>query len=373
MQLSLQTHFTNLSREILKLSPGILSITGGGGKSSLMYSLGAALSQHGNNGLGARVLLTTTTRIMRPSPEQSRFFVESSFPDKLALPDIPCVMTAAAPAAPGQNPEYLRGYCAEEVDALWKRGAADWIIVEADGAARRPLKAPIAKEPVIPSLSRLVIAVAGLSAVGKAFDDKRVFRTEAFSAVTGLRPGDRLAPKALAALFTRPDGLFKSCPETAARMVFLNQADAAGALESAVDLARAILASHDDDIAGVYAGSARQTDAPCLRFAVIHPLYEFFESEIRPQLQEFRTHDHFLSEGLGPHTGNLRRVELEGKGLYACLDFYEKGQLDLNIMEKLGQDPLMQRLVPAGEEEKQKEALRRLEDALLNCPPPLPA
>ena len=44
---------------------------------------------------------------------------------------------------------------------------ADYVLVEADGAKRFPLKAPAAHEPVIPDETRLVIAVAGLSGVGK--------------------------------------------------------------------------------------------------------------------------------------------------------------------------------------------------------------
>lgn len=364
MSLPLQTHFTNLAREVLKLAPGIICLTGGGGKSTLMYGLGAALSALGNSGLGARVLLTTTTRISRPSPEQSRFFLECASHEDLVLPEIPCVMTAARPAGSGQSPDSLRGYSGEEVDALWRRSAADWIIVEADGAARRPLKAPGEKEPVIPSLTKLVIAVAGLSAFGRMYDDSRVFRSKEFSAVTGLAPGEILAPEALARLFSNPEGLFKSSPEKAKRMVFLNQADGTGALEQALRLARALLPEHNDSIYGLYAGNARQIEVPCLRFVMVHPLYPFYEAEIKPALPDVRPRDHFLPEGLSPLTGSMRRVELESKRLYACLDFYGKGQLDIHVMEKLGQGSLMQVLVPAGETERQKQALVRMKELL---------
>lgn len=364
MQLPMQTHFVSLADEILKLPPCIICLTGGGGKSSLMYSLGAAISRLGNSGRGARVLLTTTTRIMRPNPLQSAFFVESDTPASLSLPEMPCVLTAAAPAGLGQNPDYLCGYNPQELDNLWKRSAADWIIVEADGSARRPIKAPVDKEPVIPSLCGLVIAVAGLSAVGEVYDDKRVFRAGAFSELTGLRPGDRLAPETLAALFTHPAGLFKGSPEKARRMAFLNQADATGKLEQAVALAQAVLSKHDGMLYGVYAGSARQRDVPCLRFVPITPIHHFFNSEVLPELQEYSIKDHFFAEGLSLCTGRLWRVELEGKKLYACLDFFEKGQLNIDVMEKLGQGPLMQSLTAPGAEKKQKDALLRMRELL---------
>ena len=357
---TVQTHFTSLARDVLKLSPGIICLTGGGGKSTLMYTLGAALSLLGNNGLGSRVLLTTTTRIMRPGPEQSRFFLECSSHEELALPEIPCVLTAARPAAPGQNPDYLRGFTCDEIDGFWQRGIADWIIVEADGSARRPLKAPSAKEPVIPPLTKLVIAVAGLSAFGKTYNEALVFRTEEFSAVTGLNPGDILSAGALAPLFIDSMGLFKGCPDKAKRMVFLNQADASGAMEEAIRFARSLLPAQGETIYGVYAGSAKQAEVPCLRLVMVHPTYIFFEAHIKPAIPEVQVRDHFLPEGLSPNTGSLRRIELESKRHYACLDFYGNGQLDINVMEKLGQGPLMQVLTAAEDEERQKQSLERM-------------
>ena len=64
---------------------------------------------------------------------------------------------------------------------------ADKVIVEADGADGRPIKAPEDWEPVIPTFANLVIPVVGLDCVGKPASEDWVFRIERFLALTGLR------------------------------------------------------------------------------------------------------------------------------------------------------------------------------------------
>lgn len=249
-----------LSRDPAFSGPGIICLTGGGGKTTLMYALGAALAR-----TGGRVLCTTTTRIVRPLPGQTDSFEECEAPERLTLPSAPCVHTAARAAGAGHNPDYLRGYAPEEVDALLRRGAADWIIVEADGAARRPLKAPAEGEPVLPALTGAVIAVAGLCALDKAFTDTWVFRPVPFSLLSGLRPGESLSPEGVARLFRHPDGLFKTAPPEAARLAFLNQADIPGGWEAGRRLGRAVLELDEGLAPSVYVGSAKDPELACLR------------------------------------------------------------------------------------------------------------
>lgn len=349
------------------MPPGIISLTGGGGKSTLMYTLGKALADKGNNGQGARVLLTTTTRILRPSPEESEHKIECESPEDISLPEEPSVVTAARPAGAGQKEQYLRGFSPEEIDKLWEKGIADWIIVEADGSSCRPLKAPVAKEPVIPRLTAATIAVAGLSAIYKPYADTWVFRPEAFSSLTGLNPGDMLIPEAVAAIFCNPAGLFKGTPQHARRMVFLNQADAPQGLKAAVELSGAILRQMGTPFYGVYAGSAAQQGAPCLRFSMPLQCYQFFEDRIRPHLKEYALSERFFPEGIVAGFGDLTRIELSGRHLYACIDFHRKGVLDINVMDKLGQGPLLNILLTEEQRDRQEAALYQLRDLLLQC------
>lgn len=259
---------TTITGELLLCTPGIVSLTGGGGKTSLMFSLGASLAREGNNGQGARVLLTTSTRIKRPTPEQCLLNLECGSIEEISQPERPGFFTAAKPAPPGHNPEYLGGFSGDEINELMRRGVADWIIVEADGSAGRPLKAPSEKEPVIPSNSHIVIAVAGLSGIGRPFTDSWVFRPEYFSRLTGLKPGETLTPEAVAAIFCHPEGLFKGSPYNALRFAFFNQEDIPEGLEYGRRLAKAVLNQPSGHACRVYAGSARLPDAPCREFFI---------------------------------------------------------------------------------------------------------
>ena len=65
--------------DILPLKTGgILSVTGAGGKTSLMFHLAASLA-----GAGKRVLTTTTTKIFQPSPVQSKTLIISDSVEEL--------------------------------------------------------------------------------------------------------------------------------------------------------------------------------------------------------------------------------------------------------------------------------------------------
>ncbi|MDZ7599586.1 MAG: selenium cofactor biosynthesis protein YqeC [Desulfobacterales bacterium] len=153
----------------------------------------------------------------------------------------------------------LAGYPPESVDAFRAAGLFRWILVEADGAGHRPLKAPAAHEPVIPACTDWVIAVAGLAAVGRPLDARWVFRPERFSALAGISAGDPVTPEAVAAVLMHPEGIMKGCPPAAGRCVFLNQRDLPGAAEAAravcAALARVIHAPVDRVLIGSAAGN----------------------------------------------------------------------------------------------------------------------
>jgi probable selenium-dependent hydroxylase accessory protein YqeC len=106
-----------------------------------------------------------------------------------------------------------------------------WILVEADGAARKPLKAPAEYEPVIAQTTKWVVGVMGLDALQKPFGEEWVFRSELFQTLTGISVGERITPEAVATAIVHQNGLFKGCPLSTKRILFLNKADLAGALD----------------------------------------------------------------------------------------------------------------------------------------------
>jgi probable selenium-dependent hydroxylase accessory protein YqeC len=198
---------------------GVVCLVGAGGKTSLMYRLAQELS-----GQGAKVLTTTTTRIFTPTPEQSAGCILAARSDDIleraaAMLKKHRHITAAA----GESAEAgkLTGLAAEAVDRLRASRVFDWIIVEADGAAGRPLKAPAAHEPVIPSSTDWLVGMVGLSAIGKPLSDPWVFRKEIFSSLSGLAQGAMVTAEAVAAVLVHVKGAPRQCRSLA----FLNQAD----------------------------------------------------------------------------------------------------------------------------------------------------
>ncbi len=211
-----------LSQILCPGSGGVLSLVGGGGKTTLMFRLAREL-----RAAGRTVLTTTTTRIFLPNDDDTDAVIVNPEPGEV-LRQVSRVtgtrvhITAgAAVAGTGK----LIGFPPEVIGTFAASGLFDWIMVEADGSASRPLKAPADHEPVIPSASTAVVAVAGLDGVGLLLGDGTVFRAGIASAVMGLRPGEKITEEAVARLLAHPFGAFKGAGPDARRIVFLNKAD----------------------------------------------------------------------------------------------------------------------------------------------------
>ena len=189
----------------------IIAVVGAGGKTTLGNHIGRSLA-----GMERRVLFTTTTKIMRPSDT----------PLFLGLADNIRILGPFMTAAKGVlSNGKLEGYSPTDITAIAKLGLFDDIIVEADGSARRPVKAPNETEPVYPPSVDLIIGVIGLDCLGQPVDDQHVHRAALFPRVTGAALGERITPQHLIRLIGHPEGLFRHAPAAAAKVVFLNKYD----------------------------------------------------------------------------------------------------------------------------------------------------
>lgn len=201
---------------------GVISLVGAGGKTSLMFRLAGEASN-----VGQPVITSTTTRILMPTKNQSpALFLANNAAgllEKLAhSPKIYQHVTVASKKSPDGNK--LVGLSPGEIDALGHSNKVPWIIVEADGASRKPLKAPAGHEPVIPLTSTVVVGVIGLKAIGKPLTEKWVFRSVLFAERAGLSLNDPVTVDAVVKLINHPQGLFKGAPAGARRLIFLNLA-----------------------------------------------------------------------------------------------------------------------------------------------------
>jgi len=193
---------------------GAVSLVGAGGKTSLMLHLARELAAD-----GARVVVTTTTHIRPPAPlEVDVLLTDGRIDTLLAALASHAIVCAACPCPDGK--------LSAPPAALLRAAAleARWLIVEADGARRHPVKAPADYEPQIFEPSGVVVAVAGLTALGRPLREV-CHRFELGCALLGATPEAPLTPELLALLLTSEQGQFKNVGSAGRFRILLNQAD----------------------------------------------------------------------------------------------------------------------------------------------------
>jgi probable selenium-dependent hydroxylase accessory protein YqeC len=231
---------------------GVIGLVGAGGKTTLMFHLARELSRQ-----GAAVLTTTTTKIYMPTRKQSSAVIVAGCV-KAVLHQARTYLKHHRHISAGSRTLHIRhkliGFPPDAIDDIWQSAIFDWIIVEADGAAGRPVKAPAAHEPVIPKCAKWVVAVVGLEAVGKPLTARWAFRPQLVSQITGLTEGSILTEAAVAQLLMDENGILKNAPAGAIKVAFLNQADSQDRLESGRKIAQMLVQKQKLGFAGVLIG-----------------------------------------------------------------------------------------------------------------------
>jgi probable selenium-dependent hydroxylase accessory protein YqeC len=198
----------------------LIAICGAGGKTSLMAALVRELSARGE-----RVLATTTTKMAIEEAEGPWRACEAGGADDLLAHPATDLAPVLAYRAVDRARGRLLGFSPEAIDVLAQTDRFSRIIVEVDGAARKPLKAPAPHEPVFPRTADAVVMVVGASGLGQPLDESTVFRAERWAALTRLRPSQPVSPESLARMVIDPKGLAQGAPVQARRALFINQVD----------------------------------------------------------------------------------------------------------------------------------------------------
>ena len=210
-------------KEALDLkSKEVISLVGAGGKTTLMFRLAKELLL-----AGKKVVTATTTKIMEPSSEETPCLFVQSDEEKLkqlALQHIDQFrhITLARERIESMK---LKGISPDLVSLLWNSPEIDMMIIEADGAAGRPVKAPREWEPVIPSHTTLVIGLLGVDGVGKELNEENLFQAERISQLTGIPMGGKMTCGGMAILMVHPQGILKGAPHSSRRVAFINKVD----------------------------------------------------------------------------------------------------------------------------------------------------
>ncbi len=217
-------------------SAKFIAITGAGGKTTLMFSLARKLAE-----AGKKVISTTSTHIFVPTSEQSPLTIITAMDANLSKAGHALAKLHHVTIGRDTDPTSGKLIGIDEETILKLGDLADCTIIEADGAAGRPVKAPEAWEPVIPTFVDTVIFVIGLDALGQRANEKTVFRVDRFSEITGLARDAVINPEALANLACHPLGGMKGVPTEAKFIILLNKIDK---LSGPIDLEMLGLAFH---------------------------------------------------------------------------------------------------------------------------------
>jgi probable selenium-dependent hydroxylase accessory protein YqeC len=242
----------------------VVALVGAGGKTCLMYALASELALK-----RPPVVTTTTTKIYPPlSHESPRLLLQSEDPDLESLPGL-LANFGHVTVARSFNHDIgkLEGVSEAMVDFCSTH--ARLVLVEADGAAGRPIKAPALWEPVIPGCTNLVIPVVGLDCLERPATGEWVFRLDRFIAVTGTHEGDIIGPETVARLLTHPEGALKGVPTGAAIIPFLNAKDGVLNLAAVSEIGTLVHEMAGDRIAAIVVGrtprpTRERTDSPAV-------------------------------------------------------------------------------------------------------------
>jgi len=214
--------------------PEVICFVGAGGKTTAMFQLAAELKA-----LGKKVLVTTTTNIAYPRSDQCDKAILDTTGDADIFSNIlPGTVICLGGGIVVKEVKKFMSIDPGTIDRIYRSGIFDLILVEADGAKHKPIKAPAHYEPVIPASTTTVIGCIGLDALGKPIDDTVVHRPELFCAIIGKSMHEHIRVEDIISLVAAPDGLFKGAGGNEKKIVLLNKADTPEMRQAAHNIVR---------------------------------------------------------------------------------------------------------------------------------------
>ena len=175
----------------------VISVVGSGGKTTLISALAQELSKR------CRVCVAASTKMKYPGEGNCDRLILRGSPQMLKPVTAPGIYYVADEEVPGHK---LHGFSQDMVD--WARANTDVLLIEADGSRTLPLKGWSDYEPVVVRETDTTIGVMPVFLLGRPVNPTNIHRFEAFSNITGAKPGDTLTAEHMVRLIDSPDGLF---------------------------------------------------------------------------------------------------------------------------------------------------------------------
>ena len=237
----------------------LVAVAGAGGKKSTMYALASRCP--------GRVGLTATANCPFPPRELGAELVigeEATLLDTVRA--IPRESRRVFFARPGKHVDWAGGIRAELVTQIHAAHIFDLLLVKADGARRRLIKAPADGEPIYPPSTELVLYLVSAHALGRKLNSGVAHRLEEFMALTGAVEETVIGPEHIVKLLTSTSGALKGVGPGTRVVPVINRVDTPARQRQARDIAERVL-SASPGLSGVVLG--------CMGDAV--PQMEFIE------------------------------------------------------------------------------------------------
>ena len=177
----------------------MVCLVGAGGKKTTMYALAQSLT--------GTVALSSTTHMYYYDSKYVDRLISIKNQDYLAIERE--VGKVHAFFGEKIQKERVSGLSEEALRNIWNSGNYGTMIIKADGARARLIKAPGPGEPLIPSFADYVIPIFSIKVVGRKLESSIAHRIDQLSQVMKIEPGEVIQEKHVLSLMISETGFLK--------------------------------------------------------------------------------------------------------------------------------------------------------------------
>ncbi len=188
--------------EVFEARNSIISCVGAGGKKTIMFRLAEAHP--------GRVGITATAHIeFFPKSVRAKSYIADE-PELLQAIKNDQISDKIAFAKPSSRFGRRAGISLDAVKQFREAGNFDLLVIKADGARGRFIKAPAEHEPVISPETDIIIPVVSAKVIGLPLNNDIAHRVELISQVCDLKQEGQIKPLHIARLLSSSSGLLKN-------------------------------------------------------------------------------------------------------------------------------------------------------------------